>query len=392
MKKLLIILGALVTFVSPAMAATIVSDYQTSLDKNEAKAIAPVKLTSTAEADITAEYGIRILLDADRKILFDSRPLTFIGSAIDNGRVNLNVQASFSADYKSLFIPVMQNFQAGDWLQISGLALRAYNDDFNARYLGLDLNGDFTADVTDINTYSVDDDERTDVTAPYPVTNVEHVINSDGSVTFTWDTPPDYDYNRTVIDRNRIKGGFSSLTTVYDNVLKTFTDSDLKDVTSASYNIVAKDVKGNGSEPVVIEIDFSVPAEEPVEEEPVMEEPAETPEEEAEVPETEVQEMSRLLNYYNVRHSIKCMPSGVAVAENNSACLWARIDLIYAQEISGQEKVAGLALSARDLELMQTRRRWPEMRYEDNCVAASEPAGYCSALGKALDRISYFLD
>jgi hypothetical protein len=86
------------------------------------------------------------------------------------------------------------------------------------------------------------------------------------------------------------------------------------------------------------------------------------------------------------------MPSGVAVAENNSACLWARIDLIYAQEKTGEEKVPGLALTERDLELMASRRKWPEMRYEDNCVSADEPAAYCSALGKALDRVSFFLD
>jgi len=86
------------------------------------------------------------------------------------------------------------------------------------------------------------------------------------------------------------------------------------------------------------------------------------------------------------------MPSGVAVAENNSACLWARIDLVYAQEVTGQVKVEGLALSARDLELMALRRQYPEARYQDNCVAAKVPASYCPALGKAVDRISYFLD
>jgi hypothetical protein len=86
------------------------------------------------------------------------------------------------------------------------------------------------------------------------------------------------------------------------------------------------------------------------------------------------------------------MPSGVAVAENNSACLWARIDLVYAQQITGEELVAGVALTDRDLELMALRRQWPEARYEENCTLADTPASYCSALGKALDRISYFLD
>ena len=397
MKKFLITLIVLVFFTTPVMAATLVSDYASSLDQNETLMIAPVTLTSTADGDITSEYGIHLLLDEEAKILFDDRSLTYTGNAINNGRINLNVEATFAADYKSLFIPVEEDFEAGEWLQVQGLALRAYDDDFNPKFMGLDLDGDMVAEVSDINSYEVDETEDNDKTAPYPAYDVAYLIEEDGDVTLSWELPPDYDYEKTIINRTRTKDGYEMTSTIYSDYTGSFTDSDLDEVTFVSYSIVTADVDGNWSDAVVIEIDFNAEEEgaaEAEEEETADTESAaeETEEEGADASEEEVSELSRLLNYYNVRYSIKCMPSGVAVAENNSACLWARIDLLYAQELTGEEKVTDLALSERDLTLMETRRRWPEQRYEDNCITAAEPASYCPALGKALDRISYFLD
>jgi len=390
MKKLVIFLLFLFACVTPVMAATIVSEYNVTLDQYEVKSLAPVIITSTSDGDITAEYGIHILLDMTDKILFNEQDLNFIGSAIDNGRVNLNVQAVFSDDYKSLFIPVIEDFEAGDWIQASGLAIRAYDDTFGSDHLGLDLNGDLIAEVIDSSRYRVSDDERNDITAPYLITMLTYSVNDNGSVVFSWKKPPDYDYYRTIVNRIRIKNGFAMTSTVYNDTDGLFTDSDLEDVSFASYSFIASDSSGNWSDPVVVNIDFTPPIEEeviiPVEEPPVVEEPVEKP------VESELSELSRLQNYYNIRYSIKCMPGGVEVAENDSACLWARIDLVYSQEITGEELVDGLALFERDLELMATRRKWPEMRYEDNCVESSEPASYCPALGKALSRVSYFLD
>jgi len=325
-------------------------------------------------------------LEDDLEVLLDAQSLIFTGNAIDKGRVSLNVQGVFSEDYKSLFIPVISDFEAGDWLQVSGLALRAYDRTFSGRYLGLDLDGDLIPDVSDINAYEVGSTSVSDRTAPYPVTNVSYSQEANGDVTLTWNRPPDYDYHATIINRTRVRNGQSAVASVYDGFSETFTDTNLAGVTAVSYSLVTKDARGNQGEAVILSIDLT---------EPVVKEPEEEMmDEEAlmDVPEDEADELSRLLSYYNVRYSIKCMPSGVAVAENNSACLWARIDLVYAQEMTGQEKVAGLALSDRDLELMATRRQWPEQRYEDNCTMAAQPASYCPALGKALDRISYFLD
>ena len=392
MKKIIISLFALALFAPGVLAATIVSEYQTTIDQNNTQEIAPVLITSTSDGDITAEHGIRILLVPYEKVLWDDADLVITGKAKDTGKVNLNVKPEYAEDYKSVFIPVMKDFEAGDWLSIQGLSMRGYDESFNDQLLGLDTNGDKVANVSDINVYYVGRTVRTDITAPYSVRNVEYSRNADGSITLNWEHAADYDFDGTTIDRVRTKGGFTQQAMVYNDFGKSYTDNNLADVTAVTYSLISRDYAGNHGEPVVISIDLTEPVAEEPEEEAVEEEVVEEEEEEVVAPESEVQEMSRLLNYYNVRYSIKCMPSGVAVPENNSACLWARIDLVYAQELSGQEKVPGLALSARELELMALRRQWPEMRYQDNCVEASEPAAYCPALGKALNRISYFLD
>ncbi len=388
MKKTAIFLLLFLFLVPSALAATIVSEWQTVVFQNDIGEMAPMLITSTSDGDITSEHGIRIMLDPEIMLLLDDAELYISGTAKDNGKVDLNVQPEYAPDYKSFYIPVMQDFEAADWLSIQGVKVRSYYEYTNDKFLGLDLDGDGIADVSDINTYRVGQSTKVDYTPPFPVLNADYVRNDDGTVSFTWDPPIDFDYDATIINRVRIKNGFPMESTVYNDFAASFTDTDLKDVTSATYSLVSKDSGGNQGDPVTLVVDPIVLDEEPVVEEPVIEEPIPEPA----APEDEVDELSRLLNYYNVRYSIKCMPSGLAVAENNSACLWARIDLVYAQDRTGDEKVADLALSTRDLELMETRRKWPEMRYEDNCITAATPAGYCPALGKALDRISYFLD
>ncbi len=387
MKKLLIALLTFSLLMPTAFAATIFSDFSVNIDQREIKPLAPVKITSTSDGDITEEHGINILLSEQDQILWEDRNITVFGSAVDNGRINLNVDVEYSYDYKSVYIPVMDDFEAGEWFQITGFNLRAYNDKFGNRFLGLDTDGDLVANVIDVNSYKVTEDEVTDWSKPYPPRQIEYTLNDNGSVTLIWDNPPDYDLDGIFITRKILSSGQVRTFNVYTNSYSstaTFTDTDVPEEGEISYTLNAFDLVGNHGQETTIVVDLSAPAPEP---EPEPSEPAEEPAE----PESEIDELNRLLNYYKVRYAIKCMPSGIPVPENDSTCLWARIDLIYAQELTGNDDI-DVSLTERDLDLMSRRRQYPEGRYQTNCVEASEPASYCSALGKALDRISYFLD
>ncbi|MDH5596673.1 MAG: hypothetical protein OEY44_01100 [Candidatus Peregrinibacteria bacterium] len=389
MKKFLVILGALALVVPQALAATIYMQGTVDLDLNETKLIPNLEIVAEYDGEINAQYGINILLAPEVEILWDDRMLSLSGSAVANGRVV--GPASFSDDYKVLHIPVAEDFLTGEMLVLGNVAMRSYDQDFGNRWLKLDLNGDLIGDFQDINNYEVQNVDRSDNTKPYPIRDLSYTLGAEGTLTLNWVNPPDYDLRGAFIAKS-IPGGAFIKTFNLDWSPETFVD-DVTGLDAVQYDVDVFDTSGNHSEPVTLVIDLTQPQEpaptDPTPTEPTPTEP--TPTEPA-APADEVAELTRLLNYYNVRYSIKCMPSGVAVAENDSACLWARIDLIYSQEITGEVLVEGVALTARDLELMAVRRKWPELRYQENCVEASEPEDYCPALGKALDRISYFLD
>lgn len=393
MKKLSALLFGFMLLVPQTLAATIASDFSSDLDKQHIQSLWPVNIKATADSEITAEHGITIMLNFTDPLIWENKVISVSGTAVSNGKIDSKVVAEYSKDYKVLHIPVKADFVSGEQFKVSNLSVRTYDYDTTRRYLELDINGDLVADAVDFNGYRVMDVDDTDNTHPYAIYDVESAINVDGSVTLSWAQPADYDIQYVRVDKWVTTNGMTSYKpkVFYEQLKNTYTDSALSGVDEVKYNVTAIDYVGFVSPDVYVTLDLTAPAveEEPTEE-PIDEE-EEVTEDDEEVGETEEEELSRLLNYYRVRYSIKCMPSGVPAAENDSNCLWARIDLLYAQEKTGQSLVS-TALSDRDVSLMESRRRWPELRYQENCVDAAEPASYCPALGKALNRIAYFLD
>ena len=163
-----------------------------------------------------------------------------------------------------------------------------------------------------------------------------------------------------------------------------YIDEDIQVGDSIDYKIYAKD-KRNDGEYFTLTVNVT-----PIGEE--TEEPAEEPAEEPVVePTDELDQLASLLNYYKVRYNIKCMRNGIPALQNDSACLWARIDLVYAQEKLGKSDI-DTSITDYDITLMSNRLKYPEQRYQTNCVESETPADYCSALGKAIDRIHYFIE
>jgi len=387
MKKLSLLLFSLFLVVPQALAATVTTEAPTYLAKHQTKELFPVVVTSTSDGDIRAEYGINLVLEPDPEfwVLWDERTPSVTGTAINNGHVNLNVKMEYSADKKRIHIPVMENWAAGDYLIINGLALRAYSRSISARPIGMDLTGDLIPDIYDINFFDIDEDTVSDKTPPYQVQNASYTLNANGSITLSWVHPPDFDIDSVAIDRNIRKNGNDNLVNIFNGFQLTYTDSsaELADATSVTYYIMARDSGGN----LGIPVEFTISLGNGTPEEVI---PPDNTDEEA-VPETEADQLGRLLNYYKVRYSIKCMPGGVARPANDANCLWSRIDLVYAQEKLGRTDV-DISLTDWDISLMAKRLEFTEARYQTNCTDASEPASYCAALAKAINRVHYFVD
>lgn len=386
MKKFAISLLTVLLFAPNVLAATVTTEMSIEIAQRQTKELFPVVITSTSDGDIKAEHGINLVLDPDPEfwLLWDERTPTVTGTAITNGKVNLNVKLEYSDNKKVIHIPVMEDWAAGDYLTIDGLALRAYLRSIPHRPIGMDLTGDLIPDIYDINFFEVTDDRQTDKTPPYPVQNASYTLNSNGSVTLNWTHPPDFDIDSVAIDRNIHKNGSDNLVNIFNGFQLTYTDpaSALVGAETVTYHIMARDASGNLGEPVDFTISFGSTS---------GEDGTGGTGSGGTVPETEADQLARLFSYYKVRYSIKCMPSGVAASANDASCLWARIDLVYAQEKLDRSDV-DTSLTDWDISLMAKRLQFTEARYQTNCTDAAAPESYCSALGKAIARVHYFVD
>lgn len=387
MKKTLLALLISLSLTVPAWAATLSSAESMHQLKYEVKEVPYRIVTSETDGDISAEHGIDLLLDPDKWILWQESPLSLSGSAVVNSRVATDAEITYSDDYKTLHIPVLSDFVAGEELMIEGMALRAYEKEISPRAIKLDVNGDGAADDQDTYAYRVLATEKQDIVPPYGIRNAEYSLNdAKTAVALSWVNPPDYDLQHVVIERLITRDGQTTgeKTISLDQYTETYTDSNgFQPGDTIHYTFTTQDRKFDGP---AVELTVQIPEEETAAEPPQSGAPSDEP---APLPEseTEVEELTGLYNYYKVRYQIKCKAGGNPIA---SPCLWARIDLIYAQN-KIQQFDADVNLTDRDLYLMAGRIRWPRQRYADNCTYADTPAAYCPALQKAIRRVEYFI-
>lgn len=383
MKKYLISLFSFFFVVPSTWAASLFTESSVILDQYETLPVAPMTITSTSMDDITAAHGIRIMLDPERQILWNAGEIFLSGTAVSNGKVDLNA-ASYSEDYKSVFIPVKQDFALNETLKLTGLSLRAYKKSFDYQYFKLDLDGDMIADVTDINGYKVTTTIKTDKTAPYSVNGASYVINADQTLTLNWKNPPDYDYFQTAVQRIEVENGFESNVLLEQSFGDTYQDQTVKldALESLIYKISAIDTNGNWSEPVEIKVNLATS-----DQTPATDQPTENPSDTVDQNDPWVKKLESLIKYFYLRFEVDCN-SDLA---SDYSCLWARIRLIHAQELTELYVVPTLKLSQGDLDQMSFRRKWPELRYKETCTGL-EDEPQCVRLKEDLDRLSYFLD
>ena len=381
MKKLLIILIVLLAFPTSSWAALMVSEYNNTLAINQNKALAPMNITADTDGEITAEHGMNIIIDANNRILWERvDSLIASGSAVDNGKISADVIPIYSDNYRVMHIPVLADFEATETVRLFGAGMRAYDREFGSRFFYLDLDGDLVYETTDLTAYKVTSATiLTDQTPPYPPKNFIAEPSVDAtSVQLSWGTPPDYDFVGFTMDRVRVRDGQIQDIVLFERrTFNELNDTDVQEGDEVTYKIYVHDKRNKaeaGTVSLVVE-----KTEEP-------EEPTEPPAE-PETPPVEEEELdllNRLFEYYKVRQAIKCL-------RDDSACLWAKINLIYAQEILGRSEVE-TSLSERDLYLMGIRIWFTEDRYQRNCVEAEEPAKTCTTLGRSIKRARYFLD
>lgn len=388
MKKLLIIVGILFAFPGSSMAASMNSEYHNVLALNQVRDLAPINITADAAEEITDEHGMNIIIESINWVLWEKvDEITASGSAVDNGKIAATINPTYSKDYRVMNIPVLADFAPGETVRLWGIKMRGYDRAFGSRFLWLDLNGDLVYETTDITAYKVSDTTTlTDQTPPYPPSDfTAQIADNLSSVTLSWQDPPDWDFTGTTLERTRVRAGATQKIILFEKMLHTsFVDNDVREGDTVTYDIYVHD-KRNKGEGGSITLTIETPSEEPVEE-PVVTPPVEEPVviTPPSTDETELSLLNRLYFYYKVRYAIKCL-------KDDSACLWAKINVSYTQELLDLSDVSA-SLSARDLYLMGIRIKFTEERYQTNCIEAEIPAKTCAALGRSIKRARYFLD
>ena len=385
----------IVLFLLPAQALALQGNVASRINmvKNEVKCLTDLTITADTASEITVAHGLSLILDSGDYVLWDRRSsVDAQGSAVTQGKIAASVVPVYSADYKSVNIPVLANLVAGETFTLSnGLCLRAYDRGTGVRPIGLDVNGDLVADFYALNSYTVDGTlDKSDLTPPYPPSQFKNTYDSaTNKVHLTWVSPPDYDFLSIYLERTLVRGGKTATATLLDGVVATqYDDADVQAGDKLNYKLYGID-RTNTGEAVNLSVDISS-ASTPTPT-PTSPTPPTLPHTQTETQtqtDTELAQLTKLFSYYKVRQSIKCK---LGVPVSDSSCLWARIDVIYAQTLLGRSDV-NISLSARDLELMAQRIVWPEKRYQTECVEATIKAKSCTSLEKSLKRAHYFID
>jgi hypothetical protein len=388
MKKIILSFVALFMIVPSVSAATIYSENTTSMYKSDTKELWPVTIIAEKNNEITAANGINLMFESPAiQLLWDAVPtLSASGTAVTNGRVSAAPTVQYLNRYSVLHIPVLTDFVAGETAIFTGIRVRSYHTPYGSQFLRLDVTGDYVADAIDVNRIEVYDVFATDNTPPYPPTDVTIALSSDlKNVALSWKAPPDFDLAGMVLDRKRVRNGMTQdLNVLNFSPLTSYTDTDIQEGDVLTYRLYATDTQ-HFSEAFVktIEVKASTAPSTPPSNPPAVEPPAPI------INATDEQkQLSSLFGYYKTRQAIKCREG---ISPTDSACLWAKIDVVYAQALLNRSDV-NISLSARDLELIALRIVWPEKRYKTECTDATTPAKSCPALGKSIRRAHYFID
>lgn len=213
-----------------------------------------ITVTDEGGGNITATYGVNIMLPKDADILWDKnvKQLTANGVTVD---------VNYDKTLKTLNIPVFKTFVAGETLVITGHAVMTYSNGSSYKNLTLDINGDNVSDATGNNGLQLDATLlRTDQSPPFPINSLSYKT-TDTSVVLSWENPPDPDLYTLVLTRTFTRGTSAPISTdvVIDKLTSTYTDAELQAGDKLQYSIVAKDNVGNLSEPVTILVEIPVP-------------------------------------------------------------------------------------------------------------------------------------
>jgi len=235
------------TFAYPSM----LSSQNQSFAKNASSTvISDTTITDDTTPAIKAQYGIRIQIPQALSAIFDAsrtkNEISFYGTAIDNGKMDAKPAITFGDKDKTIVIPVLKDFLAGESVTIRNLSLKGFHETTgDAQYLLFMYDNSGTAVIGDgyISVYS---STNSDNNPPLKPTDVKITQVDNTSVKLTWTNPTDLD----IVLIDVLRGLNASINGIaYKQIGKDkeeFVDTGLKVGDTVKYLIRAEDGPNTG--------------------------------------------------------------------------------------------------------------------------------------------------
>jgi S-layer family protein len=281
-----------VAFAAPTMSSI---DNKTFDENSSSSELYDITITDDTETPaITAAYGLKLQIPEALSAIYDAERIVIeidlYGDAVDAGKIASAPEFSFEDGDKTLVIPVLADFEAGESFSIRDISLEG----FNATTAGVEhltlLYSDTEDAVQNEHSLRIDASSNTDRTSPSAAENFEVTQVSDTSVKLTWTDPTDLDL--FIVEVLRGINIYPVSGTSYEQIapgIQEYTDEDLEIGDTVKYMLRGDDGINQGDlteelsytmvsmDELVVEEPVEEVVEEPVDEEVVEEEVVEEP-------------------------------------------------------------------------------------------------------------------
>ncbi len=232
-----------------AFAAPSISSYDDqSFEKNtSATTLNEITITDDAQTpSITASFGVKIQIPEDLSMIFDTNKTSsefyLYGTAVDNDKIDRNPEISFEDSDKTIVIPVLEDFEAGESFTIRNFAGEGFNQTTTeSQYLLLKYSEETEA-IANTEYISIYTGTKSDSTNPDAPTNLLITQISNTSVKLTWTDPTDLDLFLINVLRGLNNSPISG--TAYETVIagiEEFLDEDLEVGNTIKYKLRGED-------------------------------------------------------------------------------------------------------------------------------------------------------
>jgi len=238
-------------YAMPTIASLDNQNYAQNISSTQ---IEEIVITDDATAPfVTAKDGVRINIPTGLPVVFEENrtksEMVVFGTAVTGGKVASKPEISFEDKGKTLFIPVLKDFSAGEVLNVRYLSFKGFHTPTSeSQYLQLIY--DLTKDpIKDSKYFTVYSSTNTDVNPPEKVTSLSLTQVSDTELKITWTDPTDLDLQGLEVFRS-LNGSAIDAMSPYKKILpgvQGFTDANLKIGDTIKYQIRGDDGMNYGT-------------------------------------------------------------------------------------------------------------------------------------------------